>query len=68
MFRYNQGGEIIEIIIRDNSGAKIESYKFQVSDKSLSIRIMNILKYKYGVASGSKTDDQDINWLKGTEW
>lgn len=67
-FRYNQGGEVVEIIIRDVSGAKIESYKFHVQDKQLSIKIMNILKYKYGVASGEKTGDEDINWLRGDTW
>lgn len=67
MFKYNQGGEIIEIIIRDNSGAKIESYKFNVQDKGLSKKIMNVLRYKYGFASG-EGKDEDINWLKGTDW
>jgi hypothetical protein len=31
MFRYDQGGEIIEVIVRDGSGAKIESHKFRVA-------------------------------------
>ena len=69
MFRYNQGGEIIEIIIRDSSGAKIESYKFHTQDKVLSNKIMNTLKSKYGLEEKNKENiDKDIDWLKGQDW
>lgn len=57
--RYNQGGEVIEIVIRDSSGAKIENYKFQLRDKRAG-DILRTLTNKYGI--GKKPTD--IDWLK----
>jgi len=65
MYRYNSGGEIIEIIVRESNGAKIESYKFNVSDVNRSIRILNTVKKKYGLQDKK---DKDIDWLKKKEW
>lgn len=66
MYRYNQQGEIIEIIIRDFSGAKIEVYKFKLKDIERFRRTMNMLKRKYGL--DTKKRDEDIDWLKKDEW
>ena len=63
MFRYNDGGEIIEIIIREASGAKIESYKFQTSDINRANSILSSIKKKYGL-SKPKQRDKDMDWLK----
>ena len=67
MFRYNEGGEIIEIVIRESNGAKIESYKFRVNDVARSKMIMNMVRKKYGLKDLQKTD-RDIDWLKKKEW
>ena len=66
MFKYNEGGEIIEIIIRESSGAKIESYKFHTSDIERANRILGIIKKKYGLDKQKK--DRDIDWLNKREW
>ena len=44
MFRYNEGGEIIEIIVRESNGAKIETYKFNISDIDRSKQIIEYNK------------------------
>jgi len=60
-FKYNEGGEIIEIIIRENSGAKIETYKFQVDDKKRASYLMGNIMKKYGLTTQHK--DKDLDWL-----
>ena len=66
MFRYNEGGEIIEIIIRESSGAKIESYKFNISDSDRFSKIIYAVKKKYGLKDRK---DKDIDWLrKNKDW
>ena len=64
MFKYNEGGEIIEIIIRDNTGAKIDSYKFKLDNIKLANQILSTIKKKYGLGSSEKNIDRDIDWLK----
>ena len=66
--RYNEGGEIIEIIIRDSSGAKIENHKFQVNDKRVAKNILGSIMHKYGLTANAKKDDEDIGWLGKTNW
>lgn len=61
--RYNEGGEIIEITIRDNSGAKIETYKFQVDDKDRANHIIYSIIKKYGLKR-KKEENRDIDWMK----
>ena len=72
-FGYNRSGEVVEIIIRDFSGAKIETFKFNISDKSTANRIMNLIYRKYGFeptisAKESVNEDRDIDWLKKSKW
>jgi hypothetical protein len=57
--RYNEGGEIIEIIIRDSSGAKIETHKFQANDVKRANYILNSIKRKYGLGESRG----DMDWL-----
>jgi len=59
MFRYGQGSEIIEITIRDNTGAKIENWKFKVSDARAK-QVLNSITHKYGL----EIRDKDLGWLK----
>lgn len=61
MFRYGQGSEIIEITIRDNTGAKIENWKFKVNDARAKQVLDSILR-KYGLEKDKK--DRDMDWLK----
>lgn len=60
--------EIIEIIIRDFSGAKIESFKFNFDDTNQARRVFNLLNNKYGFHPfyRSKTDS-DMKWLDKVE-
>lgn len=67
MFNYNNFGVIVEIIIRESSGAKIESYKFNINDNDKTKRIMNLLRKKYGLNDFSKKD-KDIGWLNKPRW
>lgn len=62
MFRHGNEGLIVEIVIRESSGAKIESHKFMITDKNKTKGILYMLKKKYGLNDFSKKDS-DIDWL-----
>lgn len=47
--KYNQGDGIIEIIIRDETMRKEESFKANLSDNKEISRIARLLKSKYNV-------------------
>jgi len=47
--KYNSGDGIIEIIIRDETGAKIESFIVNQQDKRTQRQIAGILKSKYDI-------------------
>jgi len=59
---YEQEGIIVEIIVREGSGAKIESYKVQIKDQQKTRSILYMLKKKYGFNDFFKRD-KDIGWL-----
>jgi len=67
MFRTDNEGLMIEIVVREASGAKIESHKFLVSDKSKTKGILYMLRKKYGLNDFSKKD-KDIDWLDPGEY
>lgn len=48
---YNTGynDEIIEIIIRDSTGRKIDKFRFKVGDKFLAQKILSTLMEKYAI-------------------
>ena len=46
---YYRGGEVIEIIIRDNTGKKLEQHKINAEDKKLYLKIINYIESKYGL-------------------
>jgi len=64
MLKYGEGSEIIEITIRDNTGAKIETYKFKLHDKRAD-NILQTIRKKYGLDSKK---DKDMDWLKKQPW
>jgi len=61
MFRDSEG-MMVEIIIRESSGAKIESHKFMIKDKKKTKSILYSLRKKYGLNDFEKKDS-DIDWL-----
>lgn len=63
---YGNFGETIEIIIRNASGGKIESWKFNSSDKNAKVKVFSIIKRKYGINLFLKKEykDKDLSWLK----
>ena len=70
MISYHRNADIIEIIIRDFSGAKIESWKFNCTDRIKASNVFNLLKVKYGFEPAIKPDehiDSDIDWLRKSE-
>ena len=66
-WRINSEDVIIEIVIRESSGAKIESYKLKVNDEKKTRSIMGLLKHKYGFCNFPKRD-KDITWLDKQNW
>ena len=60
-FNYNRSGDIIEIIVRDFSGAKIDIFKFKVRDKNKANYVFKTLKKKYNLDIGKKSD---LDWIR----
>jgi len=61
--KYNRSGEVVEVIIREASGGKIESWKFTSGDKQKAKLVGKILLEKYGINFKPEID-RDLNWLK----
>ena len=57
--------DTVEIIIRDASLAKIESWIINVNDKKRARQILKVLKSSYGIDFG--VGDTDLSWLKEEE-
>jgi len=47
--RYNRGDGIIHIIVRDETGAKIEQFRCNLKDNNRFISFLNYLSEKYGI-------------------
>lgn len=64
--KYGQNGMIIEIIIRDANGSKIEGFKISSSDKKSLKKAIRTISEKYGIEFPLKEDkkDKDLDWLK----
>jgi hypothetical protein len=62
---YGRQGEIIEIIIRDSTGTKIDF--FRCNNKKDYAKISSILKNKYGFSSEIDTD-KTPEFKKEKEW
>ena len=54
------GEEIFELIIRDASGGKIDTFKGLIKDFP---RVIKIIERKYGIGTAPKKD-RDLDWLK----
>lgn len=65
---FNREGDMMEMIVRDSFGTKIDVYKFKMKDIKNFKNIMRILKSKYGFNPYKKEKPSDIDWLKKTEW
>lgn len=59
----NTRGDTIEIIVRDDSRTKLESWTIDINDKKRARQIMKHLKKSYGIDFGIKFDE-DLDWLK----
>ena len=65
-FRYGSGGETIEIIIRDGTGAKIESWKLDSRDKKRLVQVYQRVMDKYNINLFQKTKKKqgsDLDWI-----
>lgn len=69
---YSRAGDVIEIIIRDFSGAKIESHSCNANDKKKYGAILRYLKSKYGFEPEIDFDEsinaknekrEDVDWF-----
>lgn len=75
MIEYSRNGDIIEVIIRDSSQRKIDSYKCNLKDKVKSGKIMRFLKDKYGfepvipesesINAEEEKEQEKIDWIGG---
>lgn len=64
-FEYSRKGEKVELIIRDFSGAKIDTFKWNLGDKNLERKIYAIVKRKYGMFRPEVSNqDKDLDWLR----
>jgi hypothetical protein len=45
---YNRTGELIEIVVRESSGRKLETHVCNVRDRKKYTKILEYLKEKYG--------------------
>lgn len=52
---YNKGDGILEIVVKDETGAKIDRFATNLKDKKRFKAIMNILSEKYNL--GFNTDE-----------
>lgn len=68
----NKNGDVIEITIKDYTGAKIESWTMNINDKKTSRKVMGILRKQYGFKpempseKSMISEDKDLEWLKET--
>lgn len=54
-------GEFAELVLRDSSGAKLETFKWSLTDKQLEQKIFSIIRNKYGIF---QRPDKDLNWAR----
>lgn len=58
--RFGNNGDVIELKVRDCTGALIESWKINASDKALFEKMLSILERKYGY---DKVEIKEYDWL-----
>ena len=59
---YNNGDEILEIIVRDQTGGKIETLRCNMSDNKQVTRIIRYLKSKYGITFMESSNQESDFW------
>lgn len=64
LFEFIRYGEKAELIIRDCSGQKIDVFKWNINDKKLENKFLDIISKKYGIFKNKIEKDKDLNWLK----
>lgn len=57
MFIYQKTGETIEIIVRDNTHKKLDTFKFNIADKVLARGILSHIQKKYGLSPEVAPDE-----------
>lgn len=57
---YHRNDDLIEIIIRDSTGAKLERWCCRLSDRDALKKLIQNLKEKYGFEL-----DEDNDWIDG---
>jgi len=64
--KYNSIGTTVEIIIRDDSGAKLDSFKINSKDKKSLRKILRLIREKYAIdfTPEFKDNERDLEWLK----
>lgn len=62
--KYGKGGKVIEIIIRDDGGAKLDVFKFNSNDKNAVKRALKTIRMKYDIILVEKKGDKDLDWLE----
>jgi hypothetical protein len=60
-YSFSRTGELIEITLRDYSGAKIESHTCNIKDKKKFSAILQYIKDKYGIEPEISAED-NINF------
>lgn len=59
--KHNRTDEIVEIIIRDFTGMKLDSFKFNLNEKKVIKTVASILSNKYGLIFPVKDEDELTN-------
>jgi len=63
--KHNNFGDTLEFIIRDFSGAKIESWKVDSTDKKRQKQILKTIKMKHGIdLFFDFGEERDLSWLE----
>ena len=65
VFEYSRSGEKAELVIRDYSGAKVETFKWNLNDKNNERKVFSIVRRKYGMFKPEiNPEDKDLDWLR----
>ncbi len=60
----NRQGDTIEIILRDPTRAKIDSWIININDKKRARQIIKDMKKRYGIDFGfDLKQEKDMDWL-----
>ena len=63
---FHRGGLLIEVIVRDETNAKLDTFK---SNSKNFPRVVGLLWKKYGIRSRfEKKKDEDLGWMKKSEF